>query len=238
MYCFIAIVLLTTESCKKDRAANETEKGFDINNPEGYCIFLESRDINGYNPRLIFLAFNGGGFPDGSKAVREYQIIRDGISYGQIIKRSSVYTVPDNRSLNIPGIANFKVEKGEIISAASNIGGGRTIKEYVLMKIPETNQLSGKTFRGKYYQGVGSVFRNSFFYSFSGNALGAGITPPHADRTGSYQLIANCAAINTIDNGTEHPDVELLIKVNNTLRAQYYDNTNYYDWLYGTFTQQ
>lgn len=211
-------------SCKKDDPGAKISS-FDIQNPEGYYIYVKRQTTEGKDPTCEVFEF----MP--AKSLRGYSLESD----GTLSTITANYTIIDNSILDIPiqggGSLRIEIKDGKIVGT----NYGEIFKDLTLLKKTDSYPFSGKSFAGKYYRRDNSIFRNSFFYTFdaSSTAISAGLTFPNVERTGTYELIGNFAALSAMSNG----DLEFLVKVNNTLRTQYYDKVNNRR-LYGEFTQQ
>lgn len=213
-------------SCKKDDTAPEVSS-FDINHPEGYYIYLKAVDPDGTNPRVILLQFM-----DGNRFTSSQVLKQSGVG---VFSQSEVpYTLIDANTIAI-GELEIKFDRDKI----SAINGTKW-EEYMLIKNPDTNPFTEKLFTGKYFQSSGDVLHTQFFYHFHNTEkkLDAGFTPPTSTRTNTYQLIGNVATLSKPPStNSNEKDIEFIIKVNNTLRTQYYDNTAGQRF-YGEFVQQ
>jgi hypothetical protein len=175
--------LLFGSSCKKDRVA----PSFDINNPKGYAIVYSHR--NDYPAPIIAV------FSEGNK-----------VTYGSIntYGNASFRVNNDELILDDDGIdLVFKIQSEKIVSYSDNI------KTAELIKIPEENQLSGKTFTGVYHNTNGAVLHPKFFYNFQsfGNNVDVGYEVGTTIRTESYTPMGNIAAF------IQRNGVEFIIKM-------------------------
>lgn len=153
---------LTISSCKKDRIA----ASFDINNPKGYAIIMTK---NFDYPVPIIAVFN-----DGNK-----------LTYaGQETYGNSTFKVSNNEMiLDDDGEElRFTIQNDKIISHSNRM------KTAVLIKVPEEDQLMGKTFTGSYYNANGSVLHPTFFYAFESfeKKVNAGYQLGNIIRTETY----------------------------------------------------
>jgi hypothetical protein len=216
LFALLIFCMASLTSCKdKD---TQPEEIFDIHNPEGYFLFI--RDMNGDGSDPFFLLFE--------------------FMPGKNIRKHAVSTYIDtqysfkNDSTILDDAGNQFVFEGN--SVTSN---NPNIKEIVVIKAPESNQLTGKTFAGTYYKSDISVLHQSFFYSFApdGEKVNAGFNPGTIERTERYTKIGNIAARAALENG----DFEFMILVNGKLEVNYKtatNNQNYWPDFHGTFTQQ
>jgi len=215
-YSLLTLLMLgvaTLMSCSKDDDI-QPEETFDINNPEGYFLYLKGTDSDGSNTLFELWEFMPG------KTVRTYHVDGEGTSIP--------YTILDNNTIGIAGL-QFVFNAGLVTSNYSRI------KEIVLIKAPESNQLNRKTFAGTYYKADKSVLHQNFFYRFAdeGNTVDAGFNVGTSDRTEDYTSIGNIAARAELANG----DKELMILVNGKLAVSY-SAVGVTGKHYGTFTQQ
>lgn len=187
---------LSISSCKKDRISSS----FDINNPKGYAIIM-TRNLN--YPVPIIAIFN-----DGDKLTfAGYE------TYG-----NSSFKVSNNEMiLDDDGEElRFTLQNDKIISHSNSL------KTAVLIKVPDENQLLGKTFAGSYYNINGSVLHPKFFYSFDSftNKVNVGYELGNTIRTENYTSFGNVAAF------IQHNGVEFIIKMPDGSVISNYRNVN------------
>lgn len=196
----IFALLLSLSSCKKDPVA----PSFNINNPKGYAIVYSHR--NDY-PAPIIAVFN-----EGNK-----------VTYGSVntYGNASFRVNNDELILDDDGIdLVFKIQNEKIVSYSDNI------KTAELIKIPEENQLLGKTFTGVYYHTNGTVLHQKFFYNFQsfGNKVEVGYDVGNTIRTESYTPMGNIAAF-IQNNGVEFiikmPDGRIISNYRNNVSNAY-----------------
>ena len=177
------MLLFSVFSCKKNR----TEPSFNINNPKGYAIIYSHHTAY---PVPIIAVFN-----EANK-----------VSYGSISTYgNSTFRVNNNDLiLDDDGIdLIFKIQNDKIISHSDNI------KSAVLIKIPEEDQLLGRTYTGVYYNTNGTILHPKFFYNFSsfGNKVDVGYDVGNTVRTETYTPMGNIAAF------IQRNGVEFIIKM-------------------------
>lgn len=217
----VMLLSLLLPSCKKEHVGKDADPNqFDINNPLGYFIYVKAVKDDGSSPKPMLFEFGIG------KTFKLYGATPDG--NGSTI---TAYEVTDGNVVALAGSdVRFVIDKDRITS-----NDPRFI-ELALIKAPEINQLTGKTFAGTYYKSDTSIHHSNFFYSFSGNGseVGAGINIGTIVRTENYNSIGNLAAWVDVSRNN---DVEFMVLVNGKLEVNYYqkkDNTRYY----GSFTQR
>jgi hypothetical protein len=187
---------ISISSCKKDRISSS----FNINNPKGYAIVMTK---NFDYPVPVIAVFN-----DGNK-----------LTYaGHQTYGSSSFKVSNNEMiLDDDGEElRFTIQNDKIISHSNNL------KTAVLIKVPEENQLLGKTFTGSYYNTNGSVLHPKFFYTFDSftNNVNAGYELGNTVRTETYTPFGNVAAF------IQHNGIEFIIKMPDGSVISNYRNVN------------
>lgn len=179
----LILICISFVSCKKDRITTS----FDINNPKGYAIVMT---MNRDYPEPLIAVFSS-----------ENKLTYASIStYG-----NSTFKVEGNELvLNDDGEELRFTLKNDKITAHSN-----RLKTAVLIKVPDENQLLGKTFTGTYYNTNGSVLHQNFFYTFGSfnNEANVGYTIGNVVRTENYTPFGNVAAF------IRHNGIEFIIKM-------------------------
>ncbi|GAB3023671.1 hypothetical protein GCM10027051_30330 [Niabella terrae] len=205
--------LATLVACSKSDTP-QPEETFDINNPEGYFLYVKTSLDNGSFRRIILFEFMPGNVVKQHTPSRDY---------------TNAYTIIDNNTIDIAGETRFTFNDNLVTSNRGDI------KEIVLIKAPERNQLAGKTFAGTYYTYVKAVLHPNFFYSFSatGNTFGAGFNTGTTLRSESYTPIGNFASRTRMVNG----DRDFMVLVNGKLEVNYVAQ-NAIGAHYGTFEEQ
>jgi len=203
------LLILVLASCKKDDPKPEV---FDITR------FVIAGKVSFGHPYIIAME-------PGNKAT----LTSHGFSEG-------TYTYVD-------GVLSFNFTDGEVVCAFTiendNIkafDGPALINTYNLIKVPETNQLAGKTFAGTYYRLDNTVLHQNFFYSFyaNHNKVGVGYTVGTPVRTENYTIIGNIAALVDIENSD---DRELMVLINGKLEVGYRQSNPSATYI-GSFTLQ
>lgn len=210
-------LMIVAVSCSKenDDTINEPEKTFDINNPVGYVIYAKFAGLEFYSTNLIFLF--------------DFLPAKRMVSYSAYAPRNeSEYNTPNASTMiyrPYPSWANFNftIENGKITNIKSLDG---SISEYSVIKKPATNQLAGKTFRGKYLKKDGTVLQDGF-YTFlpDGKTVDVGVQFPTKTRTETYTNVGNIGALVNIVSGTNN-DHEIMILVDGKLQVNYRDNVS------------
>lgn len=186
----LLILIFLFIACKKDNQP-ASEEAFDLNNVqlEDYCIYANFRTANGGMKNEVRLF----EFVPGNK-IKAYTAESDrGYQYSYVIK--------NNNNLDIEGelyIITFN-QDGKI-DALKHSNNNFLYERPVLIKKPQTNQLEGKTFAGRYYtpQDV-DIHNKDLIYKFLPNGkVEAGFDVNNPVRTEDYNLIGNIAATTRI----------------------------------------
>lgn len=216
------IFAITFCSCDKDDVAKKN--AFDINKPEGYCIYLKYTNEKGTDPGNMLLDFLPG------KIVNIYHVQAKGLRLE--------YKLIDNNIIEIngnPEKIRIVFEDDKIISVGS-IEKDFNYTEYKLIKKPESNILSGRSFEGQYYHPNGKLLHQYFIYSFNADTdkLDASAREGKAERTETYISVCNIAAYCQVTNSK---DSEFLISVDGKLEVNYY-NASVRELQYGTLLKK
>lgn len=219
----ILFVLMTciVMSCKKEKNTITSDE-FDINNPFDYILYID--DLDGLkhtlveflpNNKLNFYEFESGGL---DTSITTYEIV----GKNTLLINNEYTVVLDSNKISF--------------SDGSSVETGKCR----LIKIPATNQLLGKTFSGKYYNYLGVIKYNNYFYAFNNNIANyeAGFIIGQTKRLTTYTNLFNIASYATLPNtiNSSLKDEELLILIDNKLITQYADQ--YYKSRFtGTFTE-
>jgi len=232
----LSIVLLLLPflmvGCKKDKdsVVKEEEPVFDINNPVGHLIYSKFAGTSPgfYSTNLIFLF-------DFLPAKRMFGYsaydARNDSEYNTLNASTVIY-----RPYPSWGNFTFTIENDKITSIKALDG---SVSEYSLIKKPATNQLAGKTFKGKYLKKDGSVLHENFFYTFlaDGKTVEVGLLIGAKTRTETYTNVGNIGAQIDKVSGTAN-DREIMILVDGKLQVNYRDNISKPNQIYhGIFEQ-
>lgn len=206
--------LLFTACKKEDNPKDADTDKFDINNPVGYYIYVKYADANREEVSPLLFKFNAG------KTMTFYQAGRNG--------NALPYEIFDGNTIYL-GDISFTIDNGKVTRSNAEF------TDLTLIKEPETNQLTGKTFAGTYYEFDGSAWQQNYFYSFSGNEnkLSAGINVGSVQRTENYTPIGNMAA--WVDTPEDYR--ELMVLVNGKLEVSHF-SSDPRGWYYGSFTKR
>ena len=216
-------LMISAVSCSKnDDVINEPESTFDINNPVGYLIYTKggstSPESYSHNFTVLF-----DFLPEGKM-----------LGYSAIpMKDASEYTFTNANTIDYVyknwAEFTFTFENSKLINvqATSNASNSSYIfSNYSLIKKPATNQLAGKTFRGKYLKKDGTVLQDGF-YTFlpDGKKVDVGVQFPTKTRTETYMNVGNIGALVNKVSGTTN-DHEIMILVDGKLQVNYRDNVS------------
>ena len=220
----ILINCLLFISCKKENNIgdpndpNDTSH-FDLQNPEGYLIYLKNANSDGTHHGSLLMEFKPG------KKMWYYDIGK--------APNPSIYSyeIIDDNTISINNI-NFVFQEGKLISV-----GSTAYIAYSLLKKPSKNLLSRKSFQGTYYQNNGNGYFPKYFYSYdlSENKVHAGVNPAAQGNTYNYVPLCGIAAYAQYNNSTYK---EFMVLINGKLETnmQYPDGAEI-EIAYGTFTE-
>lgn len=223
---FLMLIFLFTACKKHDQPASA--EAFDLNNVhlEDYCIYANFRTANGGLKNHVYLF----EFIPGNK-LKVYTAESDrGYQYSYVIK--------NNNTLDVEGeLYIITFNQGEKIDAIKHSNNNFLYERPVLIKKPQSNQLEGKTFAGRYYtpQDV-DIHNKDLIYKFLPNGkVEAGFDVNNPVRTENYNLIGNMAATTRITGMVN--SYEIMVLVNGKLEVNTRNGTITPSRTeYGTFT--
>jgi hypothetical protein len=167
----ILIILMALVSCKKD--AKENQLSFNLNNLKGYAIVFTTSSATPTTNIAVFGEDNE-------------------VTHASVgVLGTSTFNV-NNDQLILNGInETFKVQNEKIVSFSDKI------KTAELIKTPDQNQLTAKTFTGIYHDKNGNVLHPKFFYKFGANLnkVEVGYEVGTTIRTEDYTPFGNIAAL-------------------------------------------
>lgn len=215
----VFLMIFATSCSKNDDVINEPENKFDINNPVGYVIYAKGGHPDLISQNFTFLL---DFLPEGKMRGHTAYPIYD----------ASAYTLSNNNTIKYTygGWAEFTftIENSKLTNVQANYFNtyNYSFSDYSLIKKPASNQLAGKTFKGKYLKKDGTELQDGFYkFSPDGKTVDVGVQFPTKTRTETYTNVGNIGALVNKVSGTTN-DHEIMILVDGKLQVNYRDNVS------------